>query len=111
MYRIVQPRIEIALQLLHRFVELLAKLEAEELIFDRLVKTFDEPVRLGLAHFGAAVLQIIQGQIQFVRMQLGPTELAAIVGEHRLHRQPVCGRYPLQPTITLGPYLLTSGIP
>jgi hypothetical protein len=72
-----QPGIEVRLELLHALVELGAKGDAEELVQDRAVEALHEAVGLRLANSGAPMLDVIQGQVQLIRMGLRAAEYAA----------------------------------
>jgi hypothetical protein len=45
------------------------------------MKPLDKAVGLGMAHFGALVRDVAQGQIEFVGMRFGATKLAPVVGQ------------------------------
>lgn len=88
---VAQPLVEIGLQRLHRFVEMLAELDSEELLLDRQVEALHKTICLLPPHFGPPVLEIDQGEIELVGMRFSSVELAAIVGQHGLHRQALLG--------------------
>ena len=77
--------VEIAWELVDAFVELLTHGDREELLFQGSVEAFTEAVGFRRAEFGAAVLDLIDGQIEFEEVvQLAATVFAAIVGEQVL---------------------------
>lgn len=49
--------------------------------------TDPDTVSLRAPHLGAAMLDIVQLQVQLIRVAVLPAEFASIVGEHRLDRQ------------------------
>jgi len=82
-----QELIQIGLNLLDGRVPLLPTLDAEVLIEQRAVHTLDKAVGARTADLGVAMLDILQGRQQLVRMALGlAAELAAVVCEDGLDR-------------------------
>ena len=83
----VQPFVQVFLERLDRRVEPPTERRPEELIQDRPVEPFHEPVGPRAADPRRAVLDVVQRQVQFVGVALGAAELAAVVGQDRLHLQ------------------------
>ncbi|OQB24825.1 MAG: hypothetical protein BWY10_02582 [Chloroflexi bacterium ADurb.Bin180] len=92
----VQPDVQIGLQCFDCLIELGAESAAEEFVQHCAVETFHKAIGLWPAYPGAAMFEVVQRQVQFIRMIVLATELPAIVGQHRLHRQrfrPVEGQH------------------
>ena len=56
-----QPRLQVGLQLLDARIDLLAKRHPIELVQHRAVKAFADAVGLGALHFGAGVINVLDG--------------------------------------------------
>ena len=73
--------------MLDTLVECRSEGDAKELIQSRAVEALDEAVGLRRAHLSAAVLDVIESQVEFIRMSVGTTELTPIVGQDGLEGQ------------------------
>lgn len=94
-----EPGVEIGLQRLDGFVEVVAHGDPEELVEDGAVEALDEAARhcprtdggQWLAPWGAdpgaAVFNAVEVEIEFVGMAFGAAELPAVVGEHCADRK------------------------
>ena len=69
--------------------EALAELHPKELLQHRAVKPFHEAVRLRAPDLGPAVLDVVELQVDLIRMARHTAELRPVVGEHGLDLQPV----------------------
>ena len=77
--------VKVPLNLLGRLVPLLPALDAEAFVEKGPVHAFDEAVGSRAVHLRRAVLYVVQGKHQFVRMTLGPSaELSSVVGHYGL---------------------------
>ena len=83
----VQPDVERGLQGLDAREQCLMHGRSEEFLQHGAVEALDEAVGARGADPGLAVLDVVQRQVELVRVPLGAAELAAIVGEHGLNRQ------------------------
>jgi len=63
-----KPQIQIYLEGLHAFVEVVSESYAEEFDQYGFVKTLNKTVGLWRFDLGSAVLNVVEGQIQFKRM-------------------------------------------
>lgn len=82
----VQVLVQVLLHFGHRFVELLAPLDAEVLVQECAVEAFHKAVALGPAHPGGAVLDAFELQEQLIRVDIRPAAiLAAVVAEDGLN--------------------------
>ena len=80
---ILQPEIEVDLQLLQRCVEGLAESRRVELILQGLVEALADPVGLRMAGLGAAVIDILDGQVQLIFVMFArPAVFSAAIGQH-----------------------------
>jgi hypothetical protein len=80
------PSIEIGLQLVDCAVDLLAERHAVELVEHGAVEALADAVVLRAFRFGAAVVDILDRQVELVFMALAAAELGAAVGQYP--RQP-----------------------
>ena len=82
---VVHEAVEIALDFVDADIPGLTSLYPEAFVEERSVHSLDEAVRPRRPDLGGAVLDIVHGQKQFVRMLLGATaEFPAIVGQDSL---------------------------
>src|SRR5499433_3640114 len=81
-----QPGIEISLQLLDAVVDLLAERDAIELIQYSAMEALTDSIGLRALGLGAAVINVLDGEVELVFMALGPTKFGAAIGQHA--RQP-----------------------
>src|SRR5262245_23765095 len=81
-----QPGIEISLQLLDAVVDLLAERDAIELIQYSAMEALTDSIGLRALGLGAAVVDVLDGEVELVFMALGPAKLGAAIGQHA--RQP-----------------------
>ena len=79
---ILQPEIEVGLQLLKRRVERLAESRRVELILQGLVEALTDAVGLRMAGLRAAVIDILDGQVQLIFVMFArPAVFAAAIGQ------------------------------
>lgn len=81
-----EPVVEVALKLVDCLVERSAKSRAEELIQHRSIEVLDKAVALWPSDAPAAMLDLIERQVELVAMGLRATELAPVVGEDSTNR-------------------------
>src|SRR5215469_10021266 len=81
-----QPGIEISLQLLDAVVDLLAERDAIELIQYSAMEALTDSIGLRALGLGAAVINVLDREVELVFMALGPAKLGAAIGQHA--RQP-----------------------
>ena len=77
---LVQPLVEVGLEGINRFIEGGPKCDPKELVQRGAVEPLDEAIGLRLADLGAAMLDVVERQGEFVWMGLGAAELATIFG-------------------------------
>jgi len=77
-----QPAIEIGLQLVERAIDLLAERDTVELVEQRAMKALADSVGLRALGFRAAVIDILDRQVELVLMAFPTTELGAAIGQH-----------------------------
>ena len=82
-----EPDIKIGLQRLDTVVEVLAQLDAEELVEDSAVEALDKAVGLWRSNLGAAMVDAVEVEVELIRVPLRAAELAAVVGVHRADGQ------------------------
>ena len=70
---VVDPCIKVSLKVFKASIHLLAEGDLVELFFDRTVKTFADPIRLGAVRFRAGVLDAVYRQKQLKVMALRST--------------------------------------
>ena len=68
-------------------VDLFPHLDPEELVQHGPVESFDESIGLRMPYTGPAVLDIVQLEVELIRMLFGTTELSAVVGQDILDTQ------------------------
>lgn len=83
----VQIAIQILLELSDALKECVAKRRGEELFLDGAVEAFAEAVGLRRVDLGAAMLNLVDGQVQLeVVLELAAAELSSVIGEQVLDR-------------------------
>jgi IS30 family transposase len=81
------PGVEIGLQFVDRRIDLLAEGDAIELVEHGLVKALDDAVGLRALGLGARVVNVLDGEIEFVFVPLGIAAIfGSAIGEHALQR-------------------------
>src|SRR5215831_476610 len=75
-----QPGIEISLQLVDAAVDLLAERDAIELIQYGAMEALTDSIGLRALRLGAAVIDVLDGEVELVFMALGPAKLSAAIG-------------------------------
>ena len=70
--------------MLDTLVERRSEGDTKELVQSRAVESLDEAIGLRRAHLGAAVVDVIERQVEFIRMSFGTTEFTPIVGQDAL---------------------------
>ena len=81
---VVEPIIEVILELIHTRVEGLSERYLDKFLLDGPVESFDKSIALRTANPGGSVNQIVQSQEQFVGMRICATELPPVVRQDRL---------------------------
>src|SRR5580658_3749466 len=81
-----QPGIEIGLQLVDHTIDLFAERDPIELVQDGAVKALADPIRLWALGLGAAVVDVLDREIELVFVALGAAKLGAAIGQDA--RQP-----------------------
>ena len=81
-----QPGIEISLQLIDAAVDLLAERNPVKLVQDSAMEALTDSIGLRALGLGAAVIDVLDGEIELVFMALGAAKLGATIGQHA--RQP-----------------------
>ena len=76
-----QPSVEIGLQLVDRVIDLLAERDPVKLVQDCAMETLADSIRLRALGFGAAVIDVLNREIELVFMALGAAELGATVSQ------------------------------
>src|SRR6516165_6259041 len=80
------PRIKVGLQLVDGAIDLLAKCHPVELIQDGAMKALADAIGLRALGLGAAVIDVLDREVEFVFVALGAAKLGAAIGQHA--RQP-----------------------
>jgi hypothetical protein len=75
------PGIEIGLQLVDCPIDLLAERDPVKLVQDGAMKALADAVGLRALGFGAAVIDVLDREIELVLMALGAAELGAAIGQ------------------------------
>ena len=79
------PGIKVGLELVDVAVELLAEDDAVELVEQSLVETLNDPIRLRAIGLGPAVIDVLDGEIEFVLVAVvGAAIFCAAIGQHAL---------------------------
>ena len=76
-----QPGIEIGLQLVDHTIDLLAEGNPIELVQDGAVKALADPIRLWALGLGAAVVDVLDREIELVFVALGAAKLGAAISQ------------------------------
>ena len=76
-----QPGVEIGLQLVDRAIDLLAERDPVKLVQDRAMEALADSVCLRALGLGAAVIDVLDRQIELVFMALGAAKLGAAIGQ------------------------------
>lgn len=82
-----QPLITVLLQCIDGFVTRLPQRYADELFGDGSVEPFDRSVRLGCSDRHESRSNVIESEIEFVRMGFSATELCTVIREDDLDRE------------------------
>src|SRR5256886_17247743 len=77
-----EPGVEVALQLVDRLVDLLAEGDPVELVQDGAMEALADSVRLWALGLGAAVIDVLDREIELVIVALGAAKLGAAIGQH-----------------------------
>jgi hypothetical protein len=81
-----QPGIEIGLQLVERVIDLLAERDPVELVEHSAMKALADSVRLRALGLGAAVIDVLDREVELVVVAFAAAEFGATVSQHP--RQP-----------------------
>src|SRR5215469_5510446 len=77
-----QPGIEIGLQLDDRVIDLLAECDPVKLIQHSAMEALADSIRLWALGLGAAVVDVLNREIELVFMALGAAKFSAAIGQH-----------------------------
>jgi len=77
----LKPVIEVRLQRFQAGIHLFPHLDPEKFIQHRPVESLDKSVGLWMPYTGAAMLDVVQFQIQLIGVLLVPAELSAVIGQ------------------------------
>src|SRR5437773_8051144 len=77
-----EPGVEVSLQLVDRLIDLFAKGDPVELVEDGAMKALANAIGLRALGLGAAVVDVLNGEIELVFMALGAAKLGAAIGQH-----------------------------
>ena len=77
-----QPGIEIRLQLIGRVIDLLAERDPIELVQDSAMEALADSVCLWALGLGAAVIDVLDGEVELIIVALGAAKLGAAIGQH-----------------------------
>src|SRR5215813_11214974 len=81
-----QPGIEIGLQLVDRVIDLLAECDPVKLIQHSAMEALADSIRLWALGLGAAVVDVLNREIELLFMAVGAANFSAALGQHA--RQP-----------------------
>ena len=70
-----QPSVEIGLQLVDRVIDLLAERDPVKLVQDCAMETLADSIRLRALGFGAAVIDVLNREVELVFVALGAAKL------------------------------------
>src|SRR4029077_18189524 len=84
-----EPDVEVGLQLLNRLVDLLAEGDPVELVEDGAMEALANTIGLRALGLGAAVVDVLDGQIELVLVALGAAKLGPAIGQHARQRDAV----------------------
>ena len=76
-----EPQVEIGLQLLDRLVDLLAEGDPVEFVEDGAMEALANAIGLRAFGLGAAVVDVLDRQIELVLVALGAAKLGAAIGQ------------------------------
>src|SRR2546430_11516499 len=77
-----EPAVEIGLQLVDCQIDLLAERNSVEFVQDSAMETLANAVGLRALGLGAAVIDVLDREIELVFMALAAAELRATIGQH-----------------------------
>ena len=77
-----QPGVEVGLQLVDRVVDLLTEGNPVELVEDGAMEALANAIGLRALGLGAAVVDVLNGEIELVFVALGAAKLGAAIGQH-----------------------------
>src|SRR5207237_10802204 len=77
-----QPGVEVGLQLVNGVIDLLAERDPVELVQDSAMEALADSVRLWALGLGAAVIEVLDREIELVIVALGAAKLGAAIGQH-----------------------------
>src|SRR5215471_3528761 len=77
-----QPGVEIGLQLVDRVIDLLAERDPVKLVQDSAMEALADSIRLRALGLCAAVIGVLNREIELVFMALGAAKLGAAIGQH-----------------------------
>jgi hypothetical protein len=78
-----EPDVEVGLQLLDRLVDLLSEGDPVEFVEDGAMEALANTIGLRAFGLGAAVVDVLDGQIELVLVALGAAKLGAAIGSTR----------------------------
>src|SRR6185312_6787094 len=77
-----EPGVEVGLQLVDGVINLLAEGDPVKLVQDSAMEAFADAIRLRALGLGAAVIDVLDREIELVFMALGAAKLGAAIGQH-----------------------------
>ena len=77
-----QPGVEIGLQLVDRVIDLFAERDPVKLIQDGAMEALADAIGLRALSLCAAVIDVLNGEIELVFMALGAAKFSAAIGQH-----------------------------
>ena len=83
-----EPGIEIGLQFLDRAIDLFTERHPIELVEQRAMKALADSVGLWALGLGAAVIDVLDGQVELVLVAFPAAELGAAIGQYPAQRMP-----------------------
>src|SRR5438105_11999408 len=83
-----EPGIEIGLQFLDRAIDLFTERHPIELVEQRAMEALADAVGLWALGLGAAVIDVLDRQVELVLVACPAAELGAAIGQHRHSRMP-----------------------
>ncbi len=76
-----EPGVEVGLQLVNGVIDLLAERDPVELVQDSAMEALADSVRLRALGLGAAVIDVLDREIELVLMTLGAAKFGAAIGQ------------------------------
>ena len=77
-----EPDVEVGLQLVDRRIDLLAERNPVELVQDSAMEALTDSIGLRALGLGAAVIDVLDGEVELVFVALAAAEFSAAIGQH-----------------------------